>query len=130
MLNLIALSLLCSCCCAAAAAKSANASSSSELLHSWTTVDYDWPSAEAQFNFTKDGRFIQDNCALAGVKMWKDDIFVTVPRWRPGVPATLAKVVTKASRSLLQPWPSFEMQTIGDPSSLQFVQSMEIDRFV
>ena len=29
----------------------------------------------------------------SGIKLWGDDIYVTVPRWRPGVPSTLNKVV-------------------------------------
>ena len=73
----------------------------------------------------QDGRYINDNNALAGIKVWKDDIYVTVPRWKPGVPVTLARVNPKTSR--LQAWPSWEMQSLGDPSALQFVQSMEID---
>ena len=74
---------------------------------------------------SQDGRYITDNNAVAGIKVWKGDIYVTVPRWKPGVPVTLAKVNPKTSR--LQAWPSWEMQALGDPGALQFVQSMEID---
>jgi len=64
---------------------------------------------------------------LLGVKFWKGQLFVTVPRWRMGVPSTLNKVITAQGQQILQPYPSWEMQTIGDPSALQSIQSMEID---
>ena len=68
-----------------------------------------------------------ENCALTGVKQWRDDVFVTVPRWKRGVPATLARVVTVGGKPLLEPFPSWQMNAIGDPNALQYVQSMEID---
>ena len=33
----------------------------------------------------------------------------------------------KNGKAILQPYPSWEMQTIGDMSALQYVQSFEID---
>ena len=66
---------------------------------------------------------------LAGVKVWRNEYYVTVPRWRPGVPITLGKVVLSknGTHPLVQAYPSFEYQTINNPSSFQFIQSMEID---
>ena len=100
-----------------------------KLLHEWTVLAYEWPSETTRFNYTKEGLYIEENNALAGVKSWKGELFVTVPRWRPGVPVTLAKVVTSGASSLLQAFPSWEMQGPVGPASagLQFVQSMEID---
>jgi hypothetical protein len=92
-------------------------------------MEFEWPSDQVKFNFTKDGRYIPNNNALAGVKLWRDEVYVTVPRWRPGVPITLGKVVlTSATNSpVVQAYPSFEYQTLGNPSAFQFIQSMEID---
>ena len=53
---------------------------------------------------------------------------MTVPRWRPGVPASLNKVVRSGNppTPLLQPFPSWQANRVGDCAALQYVQSMEI----
>jgi hypothetical protein len=99
------------------------------LLYEWTNMEYAWPSETTKFNYTNSGWYIPDNNALAGVKYWNGEMYVTVPRWRPGVPITLAKVVGSPEKPLLQAWPSWDVQSypLGDPGKLQFIQSMEID---
>ena len=42
--------------------------------YEWTTLDFAWPSDELRFNYTKDGWYIPENCALAGVKVHKGDV--------------------------------------------------------
>lgn len=100
-----------------------------ELLHEFTHVDYDW----AAFPFTKedairDGLYNPEKCTVTGVKQWKDTLYVTSPRWLYGVPTSLNSVVQVGGQSVLRPFPSYETQVLGEASSLQYIQSMEIDR--
>jgi len=97
------------------------------VRHEWAEVEYDWISPEQRDTYLQNGWFIPKNNAITGIKVYKGEIYVAVPRWLPGVPSTLNKVITKNGTSLLQPYPSWEMQRIGDPNALQYVQSMEID---
>jgi len=100
-----------------------------EMLHEFNHVDYDWES----FPFSKedairDGLYIPEKCTVTGIKQWKDTLYVTSPRWLHGVPTSLNTVVQVGGQSILRPFPSYETQVLGDPSSIQYIQSMEIDR--
>ena len=121
--------------------------SSTRVLHSFTVVDYDWhaigiskgealrrgqDAATAANQFR--GAFIPKNNAITGLKWYGGDVFVTVPRWLPGVPSTLNKVIvnetcdggTCTNVSLLQPYP-MPIYNSTEPSKIKYVQSMEID---
>jgi hypothetical protein len=52
---------------------------------------YDW-SAEERAAALAAGTFNPESCVISGIKVHAGNIYVTVPRWRPGVPASLAKV--------------------------------------
>lgn len=70
------------------------------------------------------GQYKVSNCAITGIKVFESDIFLTVPRWRTGVPATLNKLTADGT---LQPFPSWAMNRVDDCEAIQYVQSMEVD---
>nr|BDD85308.1 yellow-x3 protein [Ischnura senegalensis] len=101
------------------------------VLYEWSKLDYEWPDDSTKARALSMGQFIPENNALAGIKVWGERVFLSVPRWREGVPATLATVpafpqVGFASPKL-RPFPSWEMQGVGNCSALQNVRSMEVD---
>jgi len=102
-------------------------SSTPEVLYEWTQLDYDWPRAAMREEWIANEKFIPANNALAGIKVFGDEIFVTVPRWREGVPATLCTIIRKDGKPILKPWPTWEMNDEFEVTALQYVQSMEID---
>jgi len=99
----------------------------SNLLFEWVALDFNWPSPEHRQTAIENGTYVIENNCLAGVKVWEDEYFVTVPRWKTGVPVTLAKLVSNGTDVLLDAFPSWEMQDVRNPSAFRFVQSMEID---
>ena len=68
-------------------------------------------------------------CMPAGIKLnSKQEIFISIPRWHGGVPATLNKLVSVTNNvALFSPFPSFEGNLIGSPTALQSVLGFEID---
>jgi hypothetical protein len=69
-----------------------------------------------------------ENNIITGVKVSRSlQIFVTVPRWRTGVPSSLNLVVKDANGlTVLKPWPSWEFNAQGMTNKLQYAQSMWI----
>jgi sugar lactone lactonase YvrE len=64
----------------------------------------------------------------AGFKTDADgNYYLSVPRWPKGIPATVNKVVVVDGKPMLTAYPSWEMNKIGDPNSLQSVLGWEID---
>ena len=99
-----------------------------EVLHEWVSLNYTWDEVHTYKSYIRNGKFIPENCILAGINVDYDGkIYLTVPRWRPGVPATLNVLNTEANT--LTPFPSWEIQEETDPSekSLKNIQSMTID---
>jgi sugar lactone lactonase YvrE len=100
---------------------------STQVLYEWVELEFDWDAIGNKQEHIDNGSFIPENCALAGIKLWKDRTFVTVPRWTPGVISTLNEVIqTDSGVAILRPFPSYEA---NDPSKggFVYVQSMEVD---
>lgn len=98
----------------------------------WETskVDYVWPSASAKQSAIASGTYLVEKNVVTGVKYWQGVYYLTVPRWFGGVPSTLNAYNPAADPNkqyLLQSWPSWDMNKVGDCNALQYVQSMEID---
>lgn len=104
----------------------------------WVSVNYTWPTPDAYASAVADGTYVPANNIITGVKIWNNTVYVTVPRWRHGVPATLSTVVMpqqgtgadaecQANQPLLQPYPSWDFQSLDNPAGLKYTQSMEIE---
>lgn len=117
-----------------------------EIMVEWPAggVDFEWDEANTKEAYEKAGNYIQKWNCLAGLKVdpastpESTTLYITVPRWLEGVASTLNSItvnlnnVTEAPK--LKPWPDWETNyqytQNADKScdSLQYVQSMEIDR--
>eukprot|EP01102_Stenamoeba_stenopodia_P022935 TRINITY_DN9745_c0_g1_i1.p1 TRINITY_DN9745_c0_g1~~TRINITY_DN9745_c0_g1_i1.p1 ORF type:complete len:465 (-),score=78.77 TRINITY_DN9745_c0_g1_i1:52-1323(-) len=103
------------------------------LLYSFSFMNFTWQSADDYDNWFNVLQGYKSGM-LAGIKVSPIDhsIYVSVPRWKPNVPATLSKLVqgdTENGEYLLDPFPSWEMNTEGDPEALQSVLGFEIDAY-
>eukprot|EP01084_Bolivina_argentea_P043815 80691_1 len=96
------------------------------VVYSWTQVDYDWDNI-TKTTATTNRSYIMENNIITGIKVYKDTIYVTVPRWKRGIPSTLNKIITKNNKAVLSPYPSWSMQDTNNCNMLQNIQSMEID---
>ncbi|XP_015586317.1 protein yellow, partial [Cephus cinctus] len=97
----------------------------------WKYINVTWPSEDARLAALQNEEYIPENNAIAGIKLWKHRMYLTVPRWKNGVPVTLGVTSATPQNNVtapnLEPYPNWEMQKVGNCKAFQFVQSMEID---
>ncbi|XP_029166728.1 protein yellow-like [Nylanderia fulva] len=102
-----------------------------QVIFEWKSLDFEWPSEEERTAALVQGDYIAANNILTTVKFWRGKMYLTIPRWKDGVPVTLgvtsAKPVNGMTAPKLEPFPNWDMQKLGDCSAFQLVHSVEID---
>lgn len=79
----------------------------------WKEMDYNWPSAEFKEDALKTGSYIPENNLPLGLGIWKDKLFVTVPRWKTGVASALNYIKIDSEKTAkLTPYPSWKANYI------------------
>lgn len=53
-------------------------------LYRWSQLDYSFASDEHRRYAIERGEFVPENNLPVGIEVWKNKLFVTVPRWRNG----------------------------------------------
>lgn len=99
-----------------------------DVQFSWSVIDYTWPTREQRLQALQNEDYIEANNAIAGIKVYRNWVYLTVPRWLQGVPSTLNRISidNRDSSPPLIPYPNWHMNELGNCDSLQYVQSMEI----
>ncbi|XP_004533855.1 protein yellow [Ceratitis capitata] len=85
-----------------------------EEKFSWKQLEFEWPSEEAEKEATSKGQYVPENNLPLGLERWNNKLFVTVPRWKAGVAATLNYIDlnTDQKSPKLRPYPSWETNTL------------------
>jgi hypothetical protein len=95
----------------------------------WTGGSFEWPCPATKSMFKNSGRYISKNVLATRVAIYKDDAILALPRFKSGVPVTLAKVSLKdrnCQASLLA-FPCWSLQEEGTCSALQNVVDIFLD---
>uniref|UniRef100_A0A1B6DFI2 Bee-milk protein n=1 Tax=Clastoptera arizonana TaxID=38151 RepID=A0A1B6DFI2_9HEMI len=79
----------------------------------WKQVDYQLSSDRVRNELISSRRFIPENNSMLGLEVWRDKVFITVPRWYQGVVATL-NYVNLNSRSKSPPLIPYPDYTTND----------------
>lgn len=58
----------------------------------WKVLDFLYPSEDARREAISSSSFIPENNIPVGVEVSGDRLFMTIPRWKNGVPASLAYI--------------------------------------
>ncbi|KAJ3663043.1 hypothetical protein Zmor_007352 [Zophobas morio] len=105
---------------------SADNNSKFEVAYEWNYINYTWPSAEAMSS----AGYVPGEDVIAGIKIYKNVIYLALPRIKPSSRVTLASIPIDANKEnpLLSPFPSWEMNSGSTCDAIQNVLSMEIDK--
>lgn len=102
-----------------------------KVVYEWQTLSFAYRSNEERDNALYSGAYIPANNLISDVKAFARRLYVTVPRMLPGVPATLGWFIAPnddgPTDPEIEPFPSWEMNAIGNCTALQFVQGIAID---
>ncbi|XP_075231424.1 protein yellow-like isoform X2 [Lycorma delicatula] len=98
-------------------------------VFSWKEIDFVFPNDFAREEAIASKEFIPANNLPLGLEIFEDKIFVSIPRWKSGVPCTLA-VVNKNDNNkspLLRPFPRWSWHKVGNCDGLTSVFRMSVD---
>ncbi|XP_028043785.1 protein yellow-like [Bombyx mandarina] len=82
-------------------------------LYKWKNVDFEFPSIGHRREALATGKFVPESVLPLGLEVWGSRIWVTLPNWRSGVPATLATVPRAGGviSPALKPYPDWSYHT-------------------
>lgn len=97
-----------------------------DVIYEWKEVTFAWPNETLKNHLISEGSYIKENNLPLGLALWRNKLFVTVPRWKSGVPASLTYIdlntaLTKSPNLTAYPnWKShdldhFSSETIVSP---------------
>lgn len=75
----------------------------------WREVSFAWPSEDVKQEALSTGKYVVHNNLPLGLERWRDKLFITVPRWKSGVAASLTYVnVSDGISPDLHPYPGWD----------------------
>ncbi|XP_076684354.1 L-dopachrome tautomerase yellow-g2 [Andrena cerasifolii] len=95
----------------------------------WTGGSFEWPCTATKSMFKNSGKYVSKNVIASRAAIFNDDAIVALPRYKAGVPATLAKVslMNTGCQASLTPYPCWSLQEEGTCSALQNVVDLYLD---
>ncbi|XP_072948953.1 protein yellow [Epargyreus clarus] len=85
-----------------------------DIVYEWNQLDFQFLTPEARQQALEAKTYIPENNIPMGLEVYEDRLFITVPRWRAGVPASLTYINLNdnSTRSpKLIPYPSWAAHT-------------------
>lgn len=96
------------------------------VIFEWKELDFAYPNSRTRQEAIDSQSFIPSNNVPVGLEVWKNKLFITVPRWKRGVPASLAYVFlnqTGSSSPELIPYPNWAAHDLDSTITPRFQHS-------
>ncbi|GLH04329.1 Protein yellow [Gryllus bimaculatus] len=96
----------------------------------WRALDWAYPTEGARQQALRSGDFIPENNLPVGIEVWGDKLFVTVPRWRQGIPAALNYISLSTANTespKLTPYPDWNTNREGNCNGITTTYRIKAD---
>ena len=89
----------------------------------------DWPCQSTKNIYESSGRYIPRNMIMTKFQVYKDEVILAIPRYRPGIPFTLGVMSLKSTvcSPAITPFPCWSIQEEGNENALQSVVDLVLD---
>ena len=99
-----------------------------QMLLSWSHLNWNFPNENTKCQFEINEFW--KHALPTGIKVDQNGIiYVAVPRWADGIPATLNYIMFKNGKPILNAFPNWEWNQAGNVNALQSVMGYEIDEY-
>lgn len=101
-----------------------------ETVFEWSHINFTWKSRSQYTKALQRRSYIPENIMPGGIKFYQNWLYISLPKFRNGVPATMTFLpidTNSRTNSLLTPYPSWEANDDTICDNLQSVLNMEID---
>ncbi|CAD7083294.1 unnamed protein product [Hermetia illucens] len=101
-----------------------------ELMFRLGGNNLQWPCQSTKNIYTNAGRYIPRNIIITRGQIFRDDAFLALPRYKPGVPFTLGRVSLKRGECFVSvaPYPCWSIQEEGMCDAMQNVVDVVVDK--
>ncbi|XP_058443020.1 protein yellow [Malaya genurostris] len=100
--------------------------------YNWRQLDFVFPNQQLKQQALASGDYVPTNGLPVGIERWQNKLFVSVPRWKDGIPATLNYIdmnQTPSGSPPLIPYPDWASNVAGDcENGLNTVYRIKADK--
>ncbi|XP_037042211.1 protein yellow [Bradysia coprophila] len=104
------------------------------VAYQWNEIDFEYRSAQDREEAINERSFIPGHVVPVGLEVYKTRLFITLPRWKSGVPASLAYIDINDNTTIspkLKPYPSWgahQQGISGEPPEIVSPFRVRADR--
>ncbi|XP_052899763.1 protein yellow [Anopheles moucheti] len=113
-------------------AGSVSATQKLQERYSWQQLDFVFPNQRLKQQALARGDYVPTNGLPVGIERWENKLFVSVPRWKDGIPSTLNYIdmnQTPSGSPALIPYPDWSSNVAGDcANGLSTVYRIKADK--
>lgn len=101
------------------------------VAYQWNQIDYEFPGgSDDRTEAIRSGAYVPENVIPVGLEVYKKRLFLTLPRWKSGIPASLAYINindTTTQSPKLRPYPSWSAhRQMSDEETPEIVSPFRI----